>query len=176
MRAHIPYVIVGDVGFYQRAEIKDALAFLRLAATLTIANRTRPSAASSTSRAAATAPKPWRSLRPRPPSAMSPFSALSRPQTSRPKAAPPDWNSRMPSGGLAPIIRIRLLIKLSLLLDATGYRAMLRDSKAETTEDRLENLAELLELAGSFHTARDLLDHAALATSRPGEDESARSG
>ena len=33
MRAHIPYVIVGDVGFYQRAEIKDALAFLRLAAT-----------------------------------------------------------------------------------------------------------------------------------------------
>ena len=64
--------------------------------------------------------------------------------------------------------------QLSLLLDATGYRAMLRDSKAETTEDRLENLAELLELAGSFHTARDLLDHAALATSRPGEDETAR--
>jgi len=51
---------------------------------------------------------------------------------------------------------------------------MLRESKAETTEDRLENLAELLELAGSFHTARDLLDHAALATSRPGEDETAR--
>src|SRR5208282_5223519 len=33
MRARIPYVIVGDVGFYQRAEIKDALAILRLAAT-----------------------------------------------------------------------------------------------------------------------------------------------
>ena len=32
MRAHVPYVIVGDVGFYQRAEIKDALALLRLAA------------------------------------------------------------------------------------------------------------------------------------------------
>ncbi len=27
MRARIPYVLVGDVGFYQRAEIKDALAF-----------------------------------------------------------------------------------------------------------------------------------------------------
>ncbi len=64
--------------------------------------------------------------------------------------------------------------QLSLLLDATSYRAMLRESKAETTEDRLENLAELLELAGSFHTARDLLDHAALATSRPDEDETAR--
>ena len=33
MRARIPYVLVGDVGFYQRAEIKDALALLRLSAT-----------------------------------------------------------------------------------------------------------------------------------------------
>ena len=49
---------------------------------LTIANRTRLSAASSMSHAAATGPKPWRSLRPRPPSAMSPFSALSRPRPS----------------------------------------------------------------------------------------------
>ena len=33
MRGRIPYVLVGDVGFYQRAEIKDALALLRLSAT-----------------------------------------------------------------------------------------------------------------------------------------------
>ena len=32
MRGRVPYVLVGDVGFYQRAEIKDALALLRLAA------------------------------------------------------------------------------------------------------------------------------------------------
>jgi DNA helicase-2/ATP-dependent DNA helicase PcrA len=32
MRARIPYRLVGDVGFYARAEIKDALALLRLAA------------------------------------------------------------------------------------------------------------------------------------------------
>jgi DNA helicase-2/ATP-dependent DNA helicase PcrA len=63
---------------------------------------------------------------------------------------------------------------LSLLLDATGYRSMLRESKAETTEDKLENLSELIGLAGTFHTARELLDHAALATSRPDEDETAR--
>jgi DNA helicase-2/ATP-dependent DNA helicase PcrA len=44
--------------------------------------------------------------------------------------------------------------QLSLLLDATGYRAMLRESRAETTEDRLENLQELLQIAASFHTAR----------------------
>jgi DNA helicase II / ATP-dependent DNA helicase PcrA len=34
MRAKIPYRLVGDVGFYARAEIKDALALLRLAAML----------------------------------------------------------------------------------------------------------------------------------------------
>ena len=33
MRARIPYVLVGDVGFYERAEIKDVLALLRLCAT-----------------------------------------------------------------------------------------------------------------------------------------------
>ena len=32
MRAKIPYRLVGDVGFYARAEVKDALALLRLAA------------------------------------------------------------------------------------------------------------------------------------------------
>ena len=33
MRARVPYALVGDVGFYQRSEIKDALALLRLAMT-----------------------------------------------------------------------------------------------------------------------------------------------
>jgi hypothetical protein len=39
---------------------------------------------------------------------------------------------------------------LSLLLDATGYRGMLRESRAETTEGRLENPLELVQLAGGF--------------------------
>jgi DNA helicase-2/ATP-dependent DNA helicase PcrA len=59
--------------------------------------------------------------------------------------------------------------QLSLLLDHTGYRTMLRESRAEDTEDRLENLQELLTLAGGFHSASDLLDHAALASAAPGE-------
>jgi len=64
--------------------------------------------------------------------------------------------------------------QISLLLDATGYRTMLRTSRAETTEGRLDNLQELIDLAGGFHTARELLDHAALSTSGPNEDETAR--
>jgi DNA helicase-2/ATP-dependent DNA helicase PcrA len=46
---------------------------------------------------------------------------------------------------------------------------MLRDSRAESTEDRLENLQELTTLAGGFHNVSDLLDHAALASAAPGE-------
>ena len=44
--------------------------------------------------------------------------------------------------------------QVSLLLGVTGYRAMLRESRAETTEDRLENVQEPIQLAGSFHSAR----------------------
>jgi DNA helicase-2/ATP-dependent DNA helicase PcrA len=58
-----------------------------------------------------------------------------------------------------------------LLLDATGYRTMLRESRAEATEGRLENLQELVQLAGSFNTARELLDHAALSTGGPDEEK-----
>jgi DNA helicase-2/ATP-dependent DNA helicase PcrA len=64
--------------------------------------------------------------------------------------------------------------QISLLLDATGYRAMLRESRAETTEGRLENVQELIQLAGSFHTARELLDHAALSTGGPHEEADGR--
>jgi DNA helicase-2/ATP-dependent DNA helicase PcrA len=47
---------------------------------------------------------------------------------------------------------------------------MLRESQAETTEGRLDNVQELIQLAGNFHTPRELLDHTALSSSGPGED------
>jgi DNA helicase II / ATP-dependent DNA helicase PcrA len=43
---------------------------------------------------------------------------------------------------------------------------MLRESRAENMEQKLENLGELLDIAGGFHSAREFLDHAALATNR----------
>jgi len=57
-----------------------------------------------------------------------------------------------------------------LLLDRTGYREMLRLSRAETNEGRLDNIAELLQLAASFPSISELLDHAALASAAPGEE------
>ena len=59
--------------------------------------------------------------------------------------------------------------RIALLVDRSGYRTMLRESRAETSAGRLENLSELIALAGSFHTSSDLLDHAALASASPAE-------
>jgi len=59
--------------------------------------------------------------------------------------------------------------QLSLLVDACGYRRMLRESKSEDAAGRLDNLEELISLASNFHSARELLDHAALATIRDNE-------
>ena len=64
--------------------------------------------------------------------------------------------------------------QISTLIDLTGYRTMLRESRAETTEGRLENVQELILLAGGFHTGRELLDHAALATEHPDENDGRR--
>ncbi len=51
---------------------------------------------------------------------------------------------------------------------------MLRESRAETDEGRLDNLQELLQLAGSFQSISELLDHAALASAAPGEEVGGR--
>ena len=49
---------------------------------------------------------------------------------------------------------------------------MLRESRAENMEQRLENLGELIDIAGGFYNAREFLDYAALATNRErGGDE-----
>ena len=171
MRQRIPYVLVGDVGFYARAEIKDALALLRVAATpddpqsneavrrmINVPARGFGAKAMEALEAEAA----WRRV--------SLLSALeTAPLTPRCRAAGLKFADAV--RGVAGDGEATVADQLSLLLDATGYRAMLRESRAETIEGRLENLQELVALAGGFHSARELLDHAALATSGPSEDE-----
>ena len=64
---------------------------------------------------------------------------------------------------------LTLADQLSLLLDRTGYRAMLRESRAENMEQKLENLGELIDIAGGFHSAREFLDHARWRRTAKGE-------
>ncbi|WP_245270928.1 ATP-dependent helicase [Beijerinckia mobilis] len=174
MRAKIPYVIVGDVGFYQRAEIKDTLAFLRVATT--------PNDPQSDEALRRVINEPRRGFGPKAMAVLeeeAAFRRLSLFRAIETAALPPACRK----AGLLFVAAIEkvasdksltLADQLSLLLDATGYRAMLKESKAEGVEARLENIGELLQLAGSFHDAQELLDHAALATSRPNETEEGR--
>jgi DNA helicase-2/ATP-dependent DNA helicase PcrA len=172
MRGHIPYVLVGDVGFYQRVEIKDALALLRLAAT--------PDSVQGDEAFRRVINVPARGFGPKAIDAVEQEAAF-RQASLLQALETAELSPRAHSAGLAFLDAIRGVMRdrfatvadqISLLLDATGYRTMLRESKAETTEDKLENIQELIGLAGDFHTSRALLDHAALSTSGP-QDESA---
>jgi DNA helicase-2/ATP-dependent DNA helicase PcrA len=170
MRGRVPYTIVGDVGFYQRAEIKDSLALLRLV----IAPDDRQSdegfrrvintparGFGSKTMTILEQEAAWRRV--------SLLQALETAQLP-PKARAAGLLFADGVRNVARQAAATVADQLSLVLDATGYRKMLRDSQAETTEGRLDNVQELIQLAGAFHSGRELLDHAALATGAPGED------
>jgi len=174
MRAHVPYVLVGDVGFWQRNEVKDALALLRLAAT--------PDSVQGDEALRRVINTPARGFGPKAMAVLEDEAAWRQSSLLQAlETAPLPPKARTAGLGFADAVRgagrdreATLADQLSYLLDAAGYRAMLRESRAETTEGRLDNLQELIGLAGGFHSARELLDHAALSTSGPNEDETAR--
>ena len=171
MRARIPYRLVGDVRFYARAEIKDALALLRLAAM--------PDHRQSDEAFRRVVNEPRRGFGSKAIEVLerdAAFFGVSLLKAVETAALPP----KTKKAGLQFVHAIRVVAEegsltladqLSLLLDRTGYRAMLRMSRAENMEQKLENLAELVNIAGGFHTARELLDHAALATDRAGQGD-----
>ena len=169
MRGQVPFVIVGDVGFYQRAEIKDALALLRLAACPDDYQSDEAFRRMINVPARGLGPKAMDEIHDEAAFRMVPLFRAVETAKLPPKA-------RAHALGFIEAVRsvvrdrqATLADQLSMLVDRTGYRAMLRESRAEETVDRLENLQELLTLAGGFHTATELLDHAALASAAPGE-------
>ena len=169
LRAKVPYVLVGDVAFYQRAEIKDALALLRLA--------TCPDDCQSDEAFRRACNSPPRGIGPKALDLLehdAEWRGSSLLGACHTAELPP--KVRGAAGAFADAIRsvaadaeATVADRLSMVLDRTGYRQWLRDSRAETVEGRLENLAELVLLAGGFHSAAELLEHAALASAAPGE-------
>ena len=153
-RGRIPYVIVGGVRFYERREIKDALAYLRLtinpaddvafrraigapargigATTLArLDEEARPSdaaAAGAGRRAADRHPRQGGRARCR-----SSPRLIARMAGQRRDLAPPAF--------------------IDLVLEQTGYRDALKQERAPETEARLENLEELIAAAEDYtHT------------------------
>jgi len=149
-RGGIPYVIVGSVRFYERKEIKDALAYLRLVvnpaddvafrraiqapgrgigrATLTRLEEVASREGRPLLTLAATPPA---DLTGRPRHALEEFAALlSRLAAERETAPLPAF--------------------IDQVLDASGYREDLRAERSSEAEARLENLEELIAAAEDY--------------------------
>ena len=152
-RARVPYVIVGGVRFYERREIKDTLAYLRLTVNpaddvafrraigapsrgigqATLA-RLDEEAARLGRPLLAVAAEPPADVRGKPGRTLQDFAALiARLAGQRGDLAPPAF--------------------IDLVLDQTGYRQSLRQDRSPEAEGRLENLEELIAAAEDFtHT------------------------
>jgi len=163
LRAQVPYQLLGDTSFYQRAEVKDALALLRLAA--------RPEDPQSDDAFRRVANVPARGLGAKVMQAIE-AEAQAKGCSLLIAARTAELNPKAREAALAfadivldanADFTLSLADQLSVLLDRTGYRAMLRESRADGAEARTENLQELLRLAGAFHNADALLEHGALS-------------
>jgi DNA helicase-2/ATP-dependent DNA helicase PcrA len=152
-RARIPYVIVGGVRFYERREIKDTLAYLRLAvnpaddvafrrAIGAPARGIGPGTLARLEEEATRQSRPLLAVAAAPPAdvrgkagrSLQEFAALvARLAAQRGDVAPPAF--------------------IDLVLEQTGYREALRQERAPEAEARLENLEELAAAAEDFTRA-----------------------
>ncbi|MEI8084044.1 MAG: UvrD-helicase domain-containing protein, partial [Actinomycetes bacterium] len=173
IRLGLPYKVVGGVRFYERKEVRDALAYLRLlanphddvalrrilntprrgigdtavAAVDVIANRDRISFA-----AALRVIDEQSGIAPRSLKSIKAFVTMMDELTA-------EWRGGLGAGDLVHEI-----------LDRTGYLAVLKDSRDPQDEARLDNLAELESVASEFErdypdtTLEDFLERVSLVT------------
>jgi DNA helicase-2/ATP-dependent DNA helicase PcrA len=170
LRLRIPYIVVGGVGFYERREVKDLLAYLRL-----VQNPRDPVA--------------FRRVLNVPARGIG-AKTVEELEARATREGVPLWEATglvvdeaaLPARAHAPLQRFRELIEglrqeapglgvkrfIERVLEATGYSAALARDDSQESQDRLENLAELLSAAADYETreeAPDLtgfLDRAAL--------------
>jgi DNA helicase-2/ATP-dependent DNA helicase PcrA len=157
MRSGLPYLVVGGVGFYERKEVKDVLCYLRL-----LVNPQDPFALRRVVNV------PARGIGDR---TLDAIEALAR------ESSISSWEAlgrvvdeaRLPARATQPLARFRELVEqlrreapgltikgiLQRTLELSGYSAALAQDDTQESQDRLENLAELLSAAIDFETRED---------------------
>jgi DNA helicase-2/ATP-dependent DNA helicase PcrA len=169
LKIGMPYRILGGTKFYERAEIKDCIAYLRLIyqekddlAFERIVNNPKRSIGDSTLKAI---------------HEFSKINSMSLEKSSK---------NMIQKGLIKPKTKIGLILFLDLItkwrndssiknmshvkllqtiLDESGYSAMLKNKKDLENENRLENIKELLSAMKEFDTLESFLEHVSLATS-----------
>ncbi len=166
-----PYVVVGGFSFYQRAEVKDVLAYLKLiinpddnVSLLRVINTPARGIGRSTveqieKHAAAGRLSLWNALREMLDSGMLPARAQAALGAFRKTIE--DLTERSRTAFLPDLLKH--------LLEVTGYRRMLETEKTPENEARLENLSELINAAAEaserLEGVAEFLDHSALVAS-----------
>ncbi|MDC0975242.1 UvrD-helicase domain-containing protein [Candidatus Pelagibacter sp.] len=169
LKIGMPYRILGGTKFYERAEIKDCVAYLRLIhqekddlAFERIVNNPKRSIGDTTLKtvhefgkennlsleSAANKMLEQNLIKPKTKIGLSFFlNALNK------------WRNDL---NIKKISHIKLL---QIILDESGYSAMLKNKKDLDNENRLENIKELLSAMKEFDNLESFLEHVSLATS-----------
>ena len=169
LKIGMPYRILGGTKFYERAEIKDCVAYLRLIhqekddlAFERIVNNPKRSIGDTTLKAihefgkennlslesAANKMLELNLIKPKTKIGLSFFlNALNK------------WRNDL---NIKKINHVKLL---QIVLDESGYSAMLKNKKDLDNENRLENIKELLSAMKEFDNLESFLEHVSLATS-----------
>jgi DNA helicase-2/ATP-dependent DNA helicase PcrA len=170
LRLRLPYLVLGGVGFYERKEVKDLLAYLRLAlnprdavAFHRVVNVPPRGIGARTVEeidrvAAERSESPWEALVHLVDEAAVPARALSPLRQFRDTIE--TLVAEAPSRGIQGL--------LQRALESSGYAAALAREDSRESQERLENLAELLAAAADFEVREQapslagFLDRAAL--------------
>ena len=169
LKIGMPYRIIGGIKFYERAEIKDCVAYLRLIhqerddiAFERIVNNPKRSVGETTLKDI---------------HKFSKNNSLCLEISSKKMI---DQNLIKPKAKIGLTIFLDLIDKwrndlriknlhhvklLQLILDESGYSAMLKNKKDLENENRLENIKELLSAMKEFDNLESFLEHVSLATS-----------
>ncbi len=169
LKIGLPYRILGGTKFYERAEIKDCVAYLRIVyqdkddlAFERIVNNPKRAIGNNTIKSIHEfAKKESNSLE---------FSArkmieknLIKPKTKLGLSMFLNYLSKWRNDlRIKKISHIKLL---QIILDESGYSAMLKNKKDVDNENRLENIKELLSAMKEFDNLESFLEHVSLATS-----------
>ncbi len=162
MRYGIPYKIIGGFKFYEREEIKDAVAYLRLVlnpnddlAFMRIVNKPRRGIGDQAMAALNTAAKEkrvslfdaiaWATLRPTVRKSLDGLVTQLKSWREAAQTLDPD-------------------ILAKQVLEESGYLNMLRTDKSSDAAGRIENLGELYNVLDDFKTIDEFIEYASLVT------------
>ena len=169
LKIGLPYRILGGTKFYERAEIKDCVAYLRLInqekddlAFERIINNPKRSIGDSTLKIIHEHSKKYKIclenaskkmiqenlVKPKTKISLSLFLELIL-----------KWRNDL------KVKKLNHVKLLQLVLDESGYSAMLKNKKDMENENRLENIKELLSAMKEFDNLESFLEHVSLATS-----------